>query len=431
VGIGLPVYNGENFVGEAIESFLGQTFSNFELVITDNASTDGTEQICRSYEALDPRVSYHRNPQNLGASANYTRCFELARGEYFKWAAHDDVCLPEFLGSCVEALDRDRSAVLCYTRVQTIDAAGRRGKKWPSRPSAAADEPDRRFEEVLTRQDTFPIFGLMRRDVLAGTPLLGPYPAHDRPLLAELSLHGSFVEIDNILFLEREHPQRSVRAYDFRKPHEAVAWYDTQQAGKLIFPAWRLLKEYRAAVHRASLSPGQSARSQRTILQWTVRHRSELIRDLYVAARRQGIVGRMLAHLYEWRQQRNWSRRARLAARDLTEVLPLGEPVILVDEALFEAECFSLWRTVPFPERDGEYAGPPPDAPAAMGELERLRERGCGYVAFVWPAFWWLEYYGEFREHLSARYDRVLENDRVVVFDVRVDRNMEVSGKGK
>lgn len=419
VGIGLPVYNGENFVREAIESILEQSYPHFELVITDNASTDGTEAICREYVERDPRVSYHRHPKNVGASGNYTRCFELARGEYFKWAAHDDVCLPDFLGRCVDALDRDRSAVLCYTRVQTIDAAGRRGKRWPSRPSAAADEAEARFDEVLSRQDTFPIFGLMRRAVLARTPLLGPYPAHDRPLLAELSLYGRFLEIDDVLFLEREHPERSVRAHDFRRPHEAVAWYDTKRAGTLIFPAWRLLQEFRAAVCRTPLRAVQRMRCRLAILRWIVRNRSDLMRDLYVAARRGTTVGPLLAKAYEYRRERAWSRRTRLMTRDFEAVVPDGESVILVDEGRIDPGAFSRWRTSAFPERDAVYGGPPPDSLAAIRELERQRAHGSAYLAVVWPAFWWLDHYTDFQEHLSARYDRLFEGDRVIVFGLR------------
>lgn len=419
VGIGLPVYNGENFLREAIESILEQSYSDFELVITDNASTDGTEEICRAYMARDSRVAYHRHPENLGASRNYTSCFEMSRGEYFKWAAHDDVCLPNFLKRCVEALDRDPSAVVCHTRVQTIDATGRRGKTWPSRTSAAADEPEHRFDEVLCRQDTFPIFGLMRRDVLARTPLLGPYPAHDRPLLAELSLYGRFLEIDEVLFHEREHPQRSVRAHDFRRPHEAVAWYDPGRAGELVFPAWRLLQEYRAAVRRAPLRPIQRMRCRQSLVRWILRNRSDLVRDLYVAARRGKIVGPLLARVYEHRRERKWLRRARRAARDLTEVVPDGESLILVDEGRVDPDTFCRWRTIPFPEREGEYGGPPADALEAIRELERLRTSGGGYLAVVWPAFWWLDYYADFHAHLSSRYTRLFEGDRIKVFDVR------------
>ena len=112
VSIGLPVYNGEKFLAEAIESILGQTFSDFELIISDNASTDRTEEIARSYAASDRRIRFVRQEGNRGASKNFGLVFELASGEYFKWAAYDDVLMPDFLTECVALLDDDPSAVL-------------------------------------------------------------------------------------------------------------------------------------------------------------------------------------------------------------------------------------------------------------------------------------------------------------------------------
>ena len=97
VSVGMPVYNREKYVGAAIEAHLNQTCTDFELVITDNASTDHSEEICRSFAAKDPRVKYYRNPQNLGASGNYRRCFELSTGEYFRWTPSDDLVSPNLL----------------------------------------------------------------------------------------------------------------------------------------------------------------------------------------------------------------------------------------------------------------------------------------------------------------------------------------------
>src|SRR3712207_6191103 len=109
VSIGLPVYNGEKFIREAIDSILNQTFEDFELIISDNASTDETAAICQTYAAQDRRVRYFRNLENIGAAGNHNRVFEAASGKYFKWAAHDDLCGPNFVAECVNVLDRDPS----------------------------------------------------------------------------------------------------------------------------------------------------------------------------------------------------------------------------------------------------------------------------------------------------------------------------------
>src|SRR5207245_725070 len=116
----MPVRNGEKYVRQAIESILAQTFSDWELVICDNASTDATEAICREYAARDPRVRYSRNAENLGPAGNHARCFELSRGRYFRWHAHDDLLHPQYLEKCVEVLDWDASVVNCHSLSRVI-----------------------------------------------------------------------------------------------------------------------------------------------------------------------------------------------------------------------------------------------------------------------------------------------------------------------
>ena len=120
VTIGIAVYNGAKYLDQAIQSVLAQTFTDFELIISDNASTDSTEDVCREYAARDPRVRYTRSARDLGPAENYNRCFRAARGEYFKWHAHDDVCLPTFLERCVATLDAAPGAVLCMPATTTL-----------------------------------------------------------------------------------------------------------------------------------------------------------------------------------------------------------------------------------------------------------------------------------------------------------------------
>src|SRR3989339_68658 len=114
VSIGLPVHNGEHYLRKTLKSLLSQTYPFIELIISDNASTDGTEAICKAYERLDERIRYFRSDRNRGAAWNFNRVLELAGGTYFKWAAHDDLSAPDFLASCVRILETDRSVVLCY-----------------------------------------------------------------------------------------------------------------------------------------------------------------------------------------------------------------------------------------------------------------------------------------------------------------------------
>ena len=116
VSIGMPVYNGENFVKGALDSILAQTFQDFELIISDNASTDKTKEICQKYAAKDQRITLLCNEKNVGAAKNYNRTFYASSGKYFMWLAHDDLIATEYLERCVEILEQNPSIVLCHIK---------------------------------------------------------------------------------------------------------------------------------------------------------------------------------------------------------------------------------------------------------------------------------------------------------------------------
>ncbi len=205
VSIGMPVYNGELYLVKAMESLLAQDFGDFELIVSDNASTDATEDICRRFAAADNRIRYHRNDTNLGAAWNFNSLFKLARGKYFKWAAHDDVCEPEFIRKCVRVLEQDSSVVLCYPRTRIIGTRGQVLQDYNVRLNADAALPPDRVRAIIADHLCFEIFGLIRSSVLRKTRLIGNFISSDRALLIELALHGRFFEIPEYLFMRRAH----------------------------------------------------------------------------------------------------------------------------------------------------------------------------------------------------------------------------------
>src|SRR2546425_2356723 len=166
VSVGMPVYNGERYLAEAVDSLLAQTYEDFELIICDNASTDRTGEIARSYAARDTRVRYARNEKNLGAGGNFRRGFALASGEYFRWAASDDVCAPQSLARCVEVLDQEPAAVLAYPSTRFIDEHGRvTGECYDDRLHLQASRASERFRQVLERLGLCnAVYGLMRAE---------------------------------------------------------------------------------------------------------------------------------------------------------------------------------------------------------------------------------------------------------------------------
>jgi glycosyltransferase involved in cell wall biosynthesis len=283
LSIGLPVYNGEAFLREALDDLLAQTFRDFELVISDNASTDATEAICREYAERDPRIRYVRSEENRGAAWNFNRSFELARGRYFKWAACDDRCEPTFLERCIEALESDRSVVLAYPRAIDIGDAGevRGERRWHLHDDDT--RPAERFRyQICVDHWCFHVFGVIRADVLRETRLIDRYAASDRVLLAHLCLLGSFREIEDPLFLHRQHAQRSTAANPTLQSR--AEWFDPGRGGRLTFPSWRLLAEYAGTIWRTPLAAADRARCSLQLVRWFKHHWRGLLFDLRFAA---------------------------------------------------------------------------------------------------------------------------------------------------
>lgn len=285
VSIGMPVYNGELFLKEALDSILAQTFKDFELIVSDNGSTDRTQQICRAYAAKDPRIRYYRSEQNLGAGWNFNRVVELSTGEYFKWNCHDDVCAPEFLEKCVEVLDSNPEIVLCYPKTIIIDEHGEHVEKYFDGFNLRSPKPHERFEQyhnlVRYGHGCHPFFGMIRANTLKITSLVGSFPSSDLVLLGELVLHGEFCEIPEYLFFKRDHPHRSMRAH--RPFRERIAWYDPTKKGQLHLTRWKWFFEYLAAIRRVRVSWGEKARCYIQMVKWFIWNWLWLGKDLIKA----------------------------------------------------------------------------------------------------------------------------------------------------
>jgi glycosyltransferase involved in cell wall biosynthesis len=164
VSIGLPVFNGERYLKQALDALLAQDYQNLEFVISDNASTDRTAEICREYEARDPRIRYAAVQSNIGAVNNFNRVFDLCRGEYFMWAAHDDLWHPSFVSKCVARLEDTPGAALVCTNVRLIDEDG---NQISEQALVGATHPDRaaRVRQFLSCRDLgYPAYGLARRE---------------------------------------------------------------------------------------------------------------------------------------------------------------------------------------------------------------------------------------------------------------------------
>lgn len=252
VSIGLPVYNGERFLEDAINSLLAQTYQDFELIISDNASADQTEQICRFFAKRDNRIHYCRSRQNYGAAWNFNHVFKLSQGEYFKWSAHDDICTREYIERCIDILDKMPSVILCYTKTKIINENGKYVRNYTDDLNVTSAKP---YERFINFNHNFrlsnPMFGLVRAGELRETRLIGNFIASDRVLLSELALLGKFYEVSEYLFLRRDHPMKSERANPSQD--ELAAWYDPTNRNKINLENWRLLKELFISIARSSI----------------------------------------------------------------------------------------------------------------------------------------------------------------------------------
>ncbi|MEZ5591634.1 MAG: glycosyltransferase family 2 protein [Gammaproteobacteria bacterium] len=279
VSIGVPVYNGARFLDACLKSLTSQTYRDLDIVVCDNASTDGTSEIGLKWAAKDPRVRYYRSPENRGAARNFNWALELARGEFFRWCASDDACAPECVERCVEVLNKDMSLVLCSTQVTDIDVNGNFLRFKQSGPLAGAKRPSERFGELMDMSHTCEqVFGLIRMANLRRTRGIAAYSDSDRVLLAELALHGRFFEIPQSLFLHRLHEGSSVEQYPDRR--ERTKWFDTNASTAWVFPYFRQLVEYGYAIHRSGVKGGEKLRCIGMLFSWSWYHRELLLGDV-------------------------------------------------------------------------------------------------------------------------------------------------------
>lgn len=276
--------NGELYLEKALQSLLAQTFPDFELVISDNASTDRTGEICRAYADRDPRIRYYRNEVNVGFCRNQNRVIELSRGRYFLLAHHDDIRAPEYLERTLRILESDPSVVVCYSKTIDIDANG---------DLLPRTDPVLRFDSMRLR-DRFrdvirmdhrcePVFGLTRADTLKKTKLHGDYADSDRVLLAELALYGRFYKVPECLFFRRTHPLQSTAVAPDRRSR--TVWFNPEKRGKLLFPHFREFAEYLKVIYRAPISLGDRVWCTIEMLRWLQMNRKRLISDIELSAR--------------------------------------------------------------------------------------------------------------------------------------------------
>ena len=281
VSIGMPAYNSEQWISVAIDSLLEQDYSDFELIISDNASTDGTGEICRDYAARDTRIRYYRKPVNVGASDNYNAVFLSARGEYFKWASSNDFCDKKFLSSCASVLEKNPDVVLCCPKTRLFSDRLDTAEECMDNLNITAESACKRMVALIENLKLNNVMnGLIRSNALRQTTLIKPYYASDVVLMAELAMHGKFVEYPEFLFYRRMDSQTATKLKD---EAEVIEHYYPARKKKMTFQTWKMHYGYLLAANRAPLRIRDKICIHKYILKQIMWDRHKLAGDVICA----------------------------------------------------------------------------------------------------------------------------------------------------
>ena len=278
VTVGLPVYNGERHLREAIESILGQSMGDLQLLISDNASTDGTPGICEEYVARDPRVRYFRNDHNVGVFRNYDLAFQRSDADYFKWAAVGDICAPTFVSRCMEVLTRQADVVLAFPRTVLFDTELGDGRVYDDELDLQDDSPGERFRKFLGRARLNNVMnGVIRADKLRETALNQVFKSSDMSMIAELTLRGKFVQLPEALYFRRARPQTATA---HKSEIELREFFSHEPVSTESLQIWKLETSLWRGVLRAPISWGERAELFRYLTHRALWSRRALAREL-------------------------------------------------------------------------------------------------------------------------------------------------------
>jgi hypothetical protein len=412
VSIVLPTYNGARYLKDAIESCLCQTYQNWELIVVDDASSDDTPRCIAAYAARDRRIQTVRNTQNKKLPGSLNTGFSRAHGSFLTWTSDDNCYRPDALREMVDCLLADPSVDIVYASYSLIDERGSLLPRSGSAPCAGA------WQELPCRNTVGACF-LYRQDV---HQQLGGY-AEDLHLVEDYdfwlraSTRFRLAWLNKDLYLYRWHegsltstqPQRIRQAREkcLARNLPRMRWVSHQVRGRVYrdMVLTAMDRQDRLSAWRHLLRAVRSDPARMT--RWACNSLPYLLlpTPLY----------RLINERDEWQ----WIHRFHLARHELQARIPKGASVIIVDEAQLGNDFLPGRRSFPFLEKEGQYWGPPLNDEIAIQELERLRTAGASFIAFVWPAFWWLHHYEEFQRHLQANFRRVLNNARLMVFDLR------------
>lgn len=295
VSIGVPVYNGETFLSDALSSLLAQDYGDIELIISDNASTDRTASIAEEYARQDPRLRYYRSHENLGAIPNFNRTLELASGRYFMWAACDDIWERNFIKELVKLLDGANSAI-AFCRFDSIDETGHHLRSFDLRRLIGLDLESRLKRYLVLGVDlggANSIHGLMRTEMLRCIGGFRPWNSRgygvDMNQMFRVLCCGEIVLSDQLLF----HKRRSANDWaSYAACVSRMSTFKRLQAHWARYLNIRgMLNGYVRVLKEADIEQGVKHRLKRLIGKQRCKLNREICKNVGRVVVRPGLVG--------------------------------------------------------------------------------------------------------------------------------------------
>lgn len=279
VSIGVPMYNGALTIAETMESLLSQSFTDFEIIVSDNASIDNGVEIVEALQQRDARIRLIRQPVNLGANGNFSAVVDAAEGEYFKWSTCSDLCSPGFLQACVDLLDQHPEVVLAAPRTQLFTSDSKDVIPYAQDIELRDPSPAARFQRLLeTLKLNNAMNGLIRTQALRGRkPAIDHYLKADIVMVSCLALQGQFMIAPEALFLRRMDPGTST---SLMSPQDDIKHHYPAMTSRALFPTWRLYWGWWRAIQRTPASPGDKQLAHRYLLKMCNWERKEFLHDL-------------------------------------------------------------------------------------------------------------------------------------------------------
>ncbi|MDZ8185430.1 MAG: glycosyltransferase family A protein [Nostoc sp. ChiSLP02] len=398
VTIAIPTYNRSKLLKTSLESALAQDYPDFQVLVVDNASDDDTEAVVRSF--ADSRVAYVRNETNIRMFGNWQRTIELNTSPYLSILSDDDVLLPNFIHESVLALDKHPHAGLSAGLAEFIDING------AIVPVTVTELSDKLPEGLISGLEFIHQIVDGRKWILRTSTVMfradaltavGGFDLTHTKYLLDLNLYLRLAAQFDFVFIAKQLAQ--VRFHV--EQDSQVSFHSLSGIGALA-----VMAERTDAIAYLLKSPRAEDASYR---QWLTE------RLLHISMRRSAFASELVPKLNV-----SWSERLQIAVRDIASAIPAGKRLILVDENQWSCDILPQFDVLPFLEHEGQYWGAPLDDETAIRELERMRQGGASFIVIAWSAFWWLDYYSGLRNYLSSNFCCVLDNSRLVVFDLRL-----------